>query len=266
MSTVGYIFSFDGNASSAVEELYVQKLDRGMFGAVRDALIEVPGRDGAYLFTERRGNRTIVAQCVVIADPTSRFLAVREIADILDRDGYRRLIFSDQPDRYWNAAMASDIPVDEWKEAGRFNVTWTAEPYAYAISPSSMCVTAAPASAVEFDIPDTVDAYPVVEITPLNGTIVGGFSLTTNGLTLTYSGDVTQGNTITISSLSYTVTTGQNTDLELTGAFTPGTIFPADVSGDFPILLEGTNTVSITLSGGTATLIEICFTWRRRYR
>lgn len=264
MSTVGYLFTYDGNASSSVEELYVQKLDRGMYGAVRNALIEVPGRDGAYLFPERRGNRNIVAQCVVIADPATRHLAVTEVADILDRDGYRKLIFDDQPDRYWQAAVAADVPVDEWKAAGRFNITWTAEPYAWSITTSSMCVTAAPASAFEVVIPDSVDAYPVVEITPLNGTLVG-FTLTTNGSGLTYAGTVAQGNTITISSLSYTVSTGQNTDLELTGAFTPGTTFPADVSGDFPVLLEGTNTVVIT-TGGTATLVRICFTWRRRYR
>ena len=60
--------TFDGNALSSVGtgDFYVQDINRGLLGLVRDKQIAIPGRDGDYPFSERRGNRVITA---VVAQP-----------------------------------------------------------------------------------------------------------------------------------------------------------------------------------------------------
>lgn len=265
--TIGYILTWDGISSSSVPEMVNQKISRNLVGSVRNQLVEVPGRDGAYLFEERRGNRTVRVDGTLVADsPTVLRTAVVDMAEWLDRTGYRKLIISDQPDRYWMAALASDPSPDDWKRMSKYSLEWTAEPYAYALTTSEECqVTALNASDYAFIIPDTVDAYPVVEITARGGDIQN-LTLTVVGESLTYSGTINQNATLTISSINFTVYEGVNADLELTGAWTPGTVFPADVTGTFPILYEGNNAWNLSWTGGTATYAEVCFTWRRRYR
>lgn len=263
----GYVLTWDGIASTTLDGLMVTKVYRGMTGQVRDRRVQVAGVDGDVLFSERRGNRTLRAEIVVIgATGGERHDRVVDVASWLDKSGYKKLIFDDQPDRYWEAALSTEPDPDEWKQAGRAVLEWTAKPYAYATAVSSECVDATSAAAQNLVIADKVDAYPIVEITARGGGITGPILFTVNGLTLIYAGSLVQNQTITINSLTYTVDAGANTDIELTGAYTPGTVFPADVSGEFPILIEGSNPWSIQWSGGTATHAEVCWAWRRRYQ
>jgi predicted phage tail component-like protein len=267
--SVGYVLTWDGNPSSALEELVVvSRMRRGMVGRVRDTLMPVPGRDGDYLFTERRGNRRISAEGQVIAPSDVRHAAVVALADWLDKSGYRRLIVSDQPDRYWQATLATDPDPDEWQSQGKFTLEWSAEPYAYAITTSEVCATGSNGSVQMFVPDDAVDAYPIIEVTVSGGGATAmpeGFTFTMNGDSLTYSGAVVAGQTITINSLTYTVLEGLNTDEQLLGAYDTGTVFPGDVSGTFPYIREGTNEWSVVWTGG-ATMVTVCIYWRRRYR
>lgn len=263
----GYVATWDGVASSTLDGLVIQKVRRGMTGNVRDRRVQVAGLDGDILFPERRGNRKIVAEFVIVGAPGGqRHDRVVDVAEWVDKTGYKKLIFDDQPDRYWEAALAADPDPDEWRSLGEGQFEWTAKPYAYATTVTQQCVDAASAAAKSLVLADKVDAYPVIVVTARGGGITGPIILTVNGLSLTYAGSLAQNQSITISSLTYTVDSGGLTDLELTGAYTPGTAFPADVTGEFPILVEGANPWSIQWSGGTATHAEVCFNWRRRYQ
>src|SRR5688572_12035014 len=261
----GYVITWDGQLSTTIPGIVIQKVSRNVFGKVRDKRTEVPGKDGDILFTERRGNRRIFAEGVIVSAPADKRAIIADyLAEWLDKSGYRQLKFDDQPDRYWEATLNVDPDPDEWKSLSRFQIEWSVKPYAYAISVSEECITATNGATMPLSIVDTVDAYPVVEITPINGDM-DGFTFSINGNQLTYAGVVPQGTTITINSLNYTVTNVALLDTELTGVYTPGTVFPADVSGDFPYLQEGSNPWVLSWAG-SATLVRVCISWRRRYR
>lgn len=264
----GYEVTWDGDPSSAFTNLYIRTMRRRMVGELRDVRMPVPGRDGAWLFSERRGMRAIVAECTLHAPPSSRHDDLVAIADWLDRQGERKLVVSDQPDRYWLASLAADPDPEEWRSLGKFTLEWSAQPYAYAVSTSSQSVTAAgSASGVDADsfaIADDVQAYPEVEIRPLDGALTS-FTLSTNGSSLEWAGAVSSGNRITVSSISYTVVTGASVDYELTGEYNAINLSMAGVDGEFPLFQPGTVTWELDWEG-TATNIAVEFRWRRRYR
>lgn len=264
----GYVATWDGSLSSTIAALRLTKLRRRMVGADRNVVVDIPGRDGGWVFSERRGFRQITAECVVVAPPGgARHDAVVAVADWLDKTGERKLIFDDQPDRYWLATLRDDPDPDEWRSTGRFSVNWSAQPYAYAVATSSQALTATAVSGTSgtFTPADTIDAYPVVEVTPLDGTMTA-LTLTMNGDSLSWSGSPIYAlATLTISSVSYTVTRGASTDTELTGAFVAANVDMADVSGEFPMIVVGGNSWAASWSG-TATRLRITITWRRRYR
>jgi len=269
--TAGYILTFGSESSSAIPEVIVTKVERRLLGGARDVWTEVPGREGAWLFAEKRGMREVTCSVAVVGASTGdRRDAVEEVADWLDTTDQRRLIVSDRPDRYWWAKLAAPPDVDEWRQmAGTergFPVSFLALPYAFSTTLSTHSFSVTAASGVDTWTPaDTVDAYPVVEITAVGGTVVG-FTLDVNGDTLTYTGTVTTGNTVTASSVAYVLTTGVNTDTELTGALDYGAVTMADVSGVFGRIVVGANTVTFTKTAGTATSVTVALTWRRRYR
>lgn len=261
----GYIVTWDEVASSTIPDLYVTRVERGMWGEVRDSRISMPGRDGAWLFTENRGLRRITAELVRVRSSGERLReTVVDIADWLDKSGEKRLVFDDQPDRYWKAALASAPSVDEWMMLGKATVEWLAQPYAFAVSLSEVCASATSGGSHSWTPADQIEAYPEVVITA-NGGAASGIEFTMNGDTLTFDSAIGNGQSLTISSLSYTVITSPSIDTDLTGAFDPGALVMAPVSGDFPLLLPGLNSWSVTYTG-SATSVTVCVRWRRRYR
>ncbi len=264
----GYVVTWDGDPSSVFTGLYIRTMRRRMLGELRDVRVVMPGRDGAWLFNERRGVRLITAECTLVEGPDTRHDEIVAVADWLDRQGERELIISDQPDRFWLASLAADPDPEEWRSLGKFTLEWAAQPYAFAVATSSQAVTATGAAsgidADSFTIPDDVQAYPEVEIRPLNGTLTA-FNLTILGTSLTWEGLITSGNRETISSISYTVVSGASVDTDLVGIYNVANLDMAYVDGEFPLLQPGLNSWSFNWDG-TATNIAITIRWRRRYR
>lgn len=271
----GYIVTWNDASSSAVApDLYVQRVRRGMFGGVRGIRLPIPGRDGGYYFSERRGTRRISADCTVVGDsPGDRRVDVVAIANWLDKLGEGELKFSDQDDRYWLATLVSDPDPDEWRLLGRFTIEWEAQPYAFSTSISTEVITtSAAASGVggggddgSFTVPDEIDAYPEVTIVPSGGNVTS-VSWTLNNDLLEWSGGpVLAGESLVISSLSDTITVGLSTDVNLTGAFDPGQLSVEDADGAFGLVVPGINNWDIDWEG-TATSLTVTVRWRRRYR
>lgn len=269
--TAGLVLTWNGDASSAVAPgLYVQKVRRRMTGAVRDARVPVPGRDGAYLFPERRGARTIVADCLLVSDAvTDRRADHVAVADWLDVRGEARLLVSDQPDRFWLASLLTDPDPDEWRATGRFQVEWEAQSYAFSTTISQQVVTAGPGASGgsgsgSFSAPDELDAYPEITVVPSGGAMTA-LDWTLNGDRLTWAGSVPSGGALVLSSLSDTITTGTSVDSNLTGAFDPAALDVQDADGTFGLVVPGTNTWAADWAG-TATGLTATLRWRRRYR
>lgn len=261
--TLGLVVTWGGDDSSDIDGLIFEKIDRGMFGDVMDTEMQMPGRDGAWVFGDARGNRSILARGRVIQPISDRRDFVGQVGRWLDRSGYQDLVFSDQPDRYWRAYLKSAPSTDEWKSQGKFGLEWRSEPYSYSISLSEVCITATGgADSGSFNVPDDMAAYPVIEITPLNGTITY-YTLAIETTEIAVSGIIQSGNTQTVSSVSYTITGGINAEAELNGAYMANPLWTVDASGEFPVLVVGTNDWTFSWEG-TATSVRICVYWRER--
>lgn len=256
--------------SAAVPEAVIKSAPRPLLGARRDEFVKVPGMAGELVYREEPGDRIITLHIVVLVDDKDELQAkVETLADWADTpDGRVKLVLDDEPDRYWLAILANGPPVNEEGEYdAATSLEFRAGAYALAVATTTEDITASgsPDSGT-FNLAADVAVTPIVQITPTNGDIES-FSLTTNDATIdvTPTDGIPEDTTVTVSSISLTVTTGPNTDTELTGAYDAADVDMADVAGEFPILLPGTNSWQLEWVG-TATEVTISITWRRRFR
>jgi len=260
--------TLDGVASTTITELIITRVTRQLVGTRRDTFVEVPGRPGAWAFHERPGDRTIVVEFDLQgASIAARRSAVRRLADWADTPfGAVHMIINDEPDRYYTAILADGGDVDEWLVSGTGELTFRVGPYAFNTTPATATFHGTGTFIVDgVTNAESVEVYPVLEITPTNGTIVTLDLAFGADSALSWGGLIADDDTLTVSSLSDTITTGVNGDVNLTGAFDPGLLSMGEVVGTFPILLPGANPFTFIWSG-TATAVTFTFTWQRRYR
>lgn len=265
--SLGTVVTFGGVASTTIDGLIATQVNRPLRGDVRDDLVQVPGREGFWLFQELPGQRVIVVEFSLLSDDyETRREAVIAIADWLDREGLQELIIDDEPDRFHQARLRQAPDPDEWLNAATFDVEFVCQPYSLATAISEENLVCSDGVAETFSAPDKVQGIPVVEVTAKGGDLEG-FDLDVNGEVLIYGDTVVEDATVTISTLSYTVTLGTNDDTNLEGTFDPDDLNMAEVSGDFPIIVTGTNSVTVDFgAGSTATTAEVDIYWRRRSR
>lgn len=254
--------------STVVPTAEVLQVARQLTGARRNVFVDVPGRAGSWVFAEQPGDRTLVLRLHIGASSfAERREAVRELAYWAEVGTPARLIVDDEPDRYHDAILDAGVDVNEWlTEAAAIEVPFRVGPYAKALAISEETIAVAgtsPDSGV-FTAPDTVEALPIVEITPTNGTITS-LIFTLNAAALTYGTDIADDSTVSISSLVDTVFTGANVDPSLAGLLNPAAASMAEVSGEFGRIVEGVNDWSLSWTG-TATAITIGIRWRERFR
>lgn len=259
--------TLDGTASSSVSELRIRRVDRSLLGEARDVQALVPGRDGSWTYPEEPGNRRIVIVGWLQAEGVSaKRTAIHNLAAWVETpDPPVHLIVSDESDRFYEVTL-SDWEVDTSERYPTVVIEFVGSAFAYANSLSTHTENASgtPDSGT-FVLSIVMEADPVIEITPTNGTITS-FTLTINGASITWTGGtIGDDETITISSISDTVTIGANDDMELTGVFNPDDISMASVEATgFPVLIPGTNAWALEWTG-TATTVDIDFSWRERF-
>lgn len=262
-------FTFDGVSSATIPELLVMRVRRPLVATRRDEYVEVPGREGFWLFPEKAGSRIITLELDLLAASfAERRAAVIALADLLDSaPELAKLIVDDEPDRFHRCRLASAPDPEEWLTHGAFAVELMAEPYAQAITPSTEVWTATSAVAHNFTPPDKVYGIPEIEITANAGTVTS-LVLNVNGDVLTYAlggTGLTAGQSLTISTLGYVVTRGLSGDADLDGTFDPDDLDMATVSGDFGYIAVGANTITATRTG-TALTLGVTVRWRERSR
>jgi len=262
----GLVATWNDTASSAHSNVYINSVERGAWGAPRNVQVNVPGRASSWLFTEHSGERN-GSEAMTHASPSAsaRRDPLSDVFEWLDVFGRQRLIFSDQPDRYWNAFLNNAPTVEEAVRLGKFVVGWSAEPYALALTTTQVCATARNEAGDNdtFNMPGATNGEPEVTITPLGGNMTS-LSLTLNGDTISWEGSIAAGTPLTISSISSTVLSAASGDTQLTGAFDPADLDMGAVTGTFGFLLSGSNAWSTSAIAGTLTSFAICFNWRRR--
>lgn len=263
-------FTLDGVDSSTIHELAVLRVRRPLVGARRDDFVKIPGREGFWLFTEKAGGRVLTLELQILADSfAGRRAAVIALADLLDSPaGLAELVVSDEPDRFHRCRLMDSPDPEEWlSHTGTFSVDLMAEPYAYALTPSTEIFTATSGVAHPFVVPDNVYGIPEIEVTATGGTVTS-LVVNLNGDTLTYASPSTAlsaGQSRTISTLGYVVTDGLSGDPNLDGTFNPANLNMAGVSGDFGYIVPGANTITLTRTG-TAGSLAVTIRWRERSR
>lgn len=255
--------------ATAVPEAEVLRVARQLTGGRRNVHVDVPGRAGSWTFPEEPGDRTLVLELDIAgATFADRRDAVRRLADWCDLGYVARLVIDDEPDRFHDAILDDSATVDEWLlAANAVAVPFRCAPYALAITPTEAAVTAtgSPDSGAFTNLgTSNVEALPVVEITPTDGTLTS-FTWTLNDTATSFGELVNSGDTVTISALADIVTREVDGDAELTGAYLANLVAMGTVSGDFGRIVPGANTWSLEWTG-TATTVAVGITWRERYR
>ena len=245
--------SLDGVSSTSIPEIEIENVTRQIVPTLRSSYLEVPGRSGSWRFEEAAGDRALSATLAVIGDGLeARRTAVRAVGRWLYAPSLRKLIVSDEPDRFVWADISEAPSADELLARGRVPVVWRTGPFAEATSITTEALTNVSTLFNVLPVVDHADEFvPSIEVTA-TGSLGSGFSLTLNGTTISYGGALVASDVVTISSISATVTTGADTDTELDGVFVGGSLAMTDVDGDFPTVVPGDN--DFVFSGGSATI------------
>ncbi len=251
----------------SVPEALVLQVLRPLAGTRRHVAVDAPGRAGSWIFPEEPGDRIIAIMVDLQADGfDTRRAAVRNLAEWADVGTMTRLVIDDEPDRYHDAILDDAPEISEWLTyAEPIRLAFRCNPYALALVPTVETFTASgsPDSGT-FTATDDLDAFPVVEITPTDGTIAT-LTWTLNGDAISFAETIADDATVTISSISDTVTEGESGDVELSGAFNPAAVAMSTVSGSFGRIVGGSNSWALEWTG-TATQVSVSITWRERFR
>lgn len=260
----GYTVTYDGVASTGIPEFICHTVARQLVGARRFDVIDVGGLEGGWLFPEQPGFRQISIAASILADsyPTGRRQAVRQVANWLDKSTMKKLIVSDDPGVYNMAILDSPVDVEEWRQHGILPLSFLCHPFTYDIAVQTFSEVAGTGND-SFVIPVDTDVYtwPVIEITTAGA--LTGVSVILNGRELTRAAAIGATSKITINCISKVVTTGANIDTDLQGTYNPANLSMGNVSGLFPYLVDGNNTLEVEANAAGYT---VAVTWRGRYR
>jgi len=257
---------------TAIPELGIGTVTRRLLGVHRGSFLDIPGRDGANYFSDKRGMRSITMECFVetsdfsAAPPNPRRDAIKAVADWLDHEGQYDLVISDEPGVYYQAVLVEPPDPEEWREFGVFTLEFLAQPYSLAFATTVITYSATVSHNNTFDPALDVYCYPTITITPTNGTITS-LTLDVNGYQLSWTGTVASLSSLVINSSIPRISNGVVTDTQVTGAYRDAASAFATMSGAFPILTaDANNYVIFNLVAGTATAFTVTISYRKRYR
>lgn len=264
----GHEVIWNGVSSSTIPEFVCGPITRALLGSHRGSFVEIPGRAGSWYFAEQRGRRKVTLECFVLTDGafSARRDAITAVAEWLDVQGEAQLILGDEPTVFYNAVLMTPPDPAEWRQIGVFTLEFSVEPYSYALNPTTYNFN--PTSGVthnhDFDL--EVMSTPVIDISPTNGTSITGFTLTVGTRTLSYAAPLGVGDTVSINGRGLAVLAGVNDDVNVTGTYDPAVRLMTAVTGQFPILLPGSNAITFTKLGGDSTTFDIDIYYRKQYR
>ena len=209
----------------------------------QQTVFNIPGRNGSVIFQDKTFNDTVRTYKVGVFEDTqydsggqavSGSLAERIAAIsswLNSKDGYQMLSDNFEPDYYRMAYYSGGNDwVDKLTMYGEAELTFTCKAQRF-LTPTVNMITSSPATIKN---PTKFESKPLIKITATNQTV----SVTINGKTITAE----------VADYIYI-------DCELMNAYRLATENKNDkISGDFPTIAPGNNTVTIT---GTFTNVQI---------
>lgn len=125
--------TFNGVSGSSVG-IRVLKANRSVLPASRNQKVDIPGRPGSYVYSVTPGDRKITVSVGIEADDASDYMdKLRALGLWLWTTGKKPLVFSDEPDKMWNAAVEpiDTIQLERDIELGQVDIEFIADAYAY---------------------------------------------------------------------------------------------------------------------------------------
>lgn len=132
-----FFLTYDGEISDD-HGLVITKVNRSILPPLTDRTVEIPNRIGHYFFRMDMGMRIIPVEIVLIGTELADIQEKkRKIAKWLDpTKGLRDLIFSDEPDKKWEAVISGETGLDEIVRMGKGTLNFLV-PNALALSTTS---------------------------------------------------------------------------------------------------------------------------------
>lgn len=219
-------FNYNGIESSTYN-IFMSKTPSRPRASKRIQSFEIPGRNGHLTYDDGSFMAIpISVECNIMDISESNLRAIKAWLY-----GSGNLIFSDEPAVFWKVRL--DLQVDyviPMRQVHQFILIFDCFPFAYLNVNSLVTLTTSPGTILN---PGTATSSPVITVYG-SGTI----TLTINGIA------------VLLTNVSGSVTI----DSDLMDAYTGTVLQNNNMSGDFPILLVGNNTISWV---GTVTSVTI---------
>lgn len=252
--------------------LYLNKKTIDLLPKSRDIEQTIYGRPGRYDYGTELGQRFVKTNFTMIgSDRPDLVDNLKQFAAVVDpRKGYQKIIFDDDPNHFiWGKYTSQASPsVDYMMTHGKFALTFKCDdPFFYAVDSRSVnwsapyngqtTVTnngsvACPVTITLKAPGDTSESYAAAGIGTTNygsGTKTSNVKITINGVSVTYTGEISGSDVVKIDTKEFTVTKNGVNDI-------------AHWSGDFPDLAAGSNTITETDEMGVGASVTFDFTER----
>lgn len=249
-------FIYDGRAGFAEGIALVRNIRRDILPPVQPQMVKFGGKHGTYYFGHTYGERTILID-VVLAETSYQSLRerVRNLAAWLRPDDVRRLVFSDEPDKYYKAVLSGSTALEQLVAEGEGTLSFLCpDPFAYAITPQEINLLNEGSQSIVGDTlivehehiqEGTMDALPLMEI---RGVLTGDpqvLRITIAGHLLIYNGILEEGDILKLDSeviTAFRVREGQMNVLHLLDR----PILPVFRPGVNPIIVEAISGAILT--------------------
>lgn len=124
--------TFNGVDSKSFD-LVMQSVNRQVFPATQDQYVNVPLKDGSYLFPNSLKDRTIAVDFTLVFDTlTDLRIKMRDIANWLNVKNRVKISFSDETDKYYMGKLSKQLDLSQTMRTGTLSVQFRCLPYAYA--------------------------------------------------------------------------------------------------------------------------------------
>ena len=239
--------SYSGRTGTQEGIALVRDIRRDILPSVRHRTMSLGGH-GVHYFGRWYNERTIEVEVVLVGDtPAALRESVRRVAAWLNSEIPRRLIFTDEPDKYYMAIVTEQTMLEQTITDGNVTLRFLCpDPFAYAVTPDIVTLTASPLSHSQRG---TAPADPLLR---LQGTCTTAqqISIAIEAQVVTYRGVLAANDWLEIDCAEKTITRVEGAVRTNALAFISKPIFPQLAGGD--------NVISVAVAdGATWSRLEI---------
>lgn len=173
-------FSYNGIHSSEFK-IISKSINRPILPALRPTLMEIPGRHGSYDFgISTYADRQMEIFIVYIGSSNDELRTrSRDIARWLSSMEYRKLIFDDEPDKFYMAKIFSEVGLQNLNRLGQASITFICQPFAYSVQEyQDIEIIETAAFDLNIEIGGTFETPNIIDLINEGGETIEGFELT----------------------------------------------------------------------------------------